>query len=124
MGFVNLTHFQAHLGLEILPLELPAAPPGTRRSATKRGRTATEHRLEEIGEIAAAAKTSGLPPAAILPLLPGLLKFLGMLPILAVFVVFLAVFGVAQHLVGFVDLLEFLLGVLIVGVDVGMVLAG
>src|SRR5208283_4163712 len=46
------------------------------------------------------------------------------LPIGAEFVILLALIGVAENLVGLIDLLEALLAVLVVGIDVGMVFAG
>src|SRR5438128_2092391 len=60
-------------------------------------------------------------PAGIFP--SRLLERLGHLPALAVAVVLVALLGVAQHLVGAVDLLEALLGALIARIYVRMMLA-
>ena len=53
-----------------------------------------------------------------------LLRLLVHPPVGAELVVLLALLGVAEHLVGLVDLLELRLGGLVAGVHVGMVLAG
>jgi hypothetical protein len=52
--------------------------------------------------------SAGIPEAAESRLLlPGLLKLVGILPLVAVFIVFLAVFLAGEDLVGLVDFLEF-----------------
>ncbi len=54
---------------------------------------------------------------------PGALRLLVHLPVRSQLVVFPALVGVADHLVGFVDFLEFRLGGLVAGIHVGMVFA-
>jgi hypothetical protein len=49
---------------------------------------------------------------------------LDLLPIVAPAVVLLALLGIGEHRVGLADLLELRLGLLVAGVDVGVVLAG
>ncbi len=101
--------------------------------APRRPATAKE-RLEDGLEGAAAtaggpaeqvAQVEGLTePGALAPGPTRLLERLRLLPLLPVAVVLPALLGVGQHLVGAVNLLEPLLGLLIAGVDIGVVLAG
>jgi len=56
-------------------------------------------------------------------LAPRLFKLVGILPLVAVLIVFLAFFFVGEDLVSLVYLLEFLFGRLVTGIDVGVVLA-
>jgi len=53
-----------------------------------------------------------------------LLELVGMLPIFPVLIVFLSFFGIAQHLVGFVNLLKFFAGVRIIRIQVRVHLTG
>ena len=98
--------------------------------------TAPEERFEEIAEAGAAefelhAATVASPlvksAAGLLsfPLLPAgwRLKSAGPVPIRSELIVFLALFGVTQHLVCFVDLLEFFFGGLFVFRYIGMIFA-
>src|SRR5262249_7736293 len=86
-----------------------------------------EKLLKEIAEIArskvriAAAATRGR--FARVPAHHLLLRD-AVFPVRAEFVVLLALGGVAQNLVGLVDFLELFFGVLVAGVDVGMMFAG
>ncbi len=103
------------LGFRLAKIGLPAAG-------------AAEKLLEEVAETGAAElEVFGFGSAA--PLVSAVASrhrspVSALFPISAQVVVFLALLGVAQHLVGFVDLLEFFLGALFVLGDVGMVLAG
>ncbi len=100
----------------------------------------TKQGFEEIGEFALAklaaaplAKTAKVRSFAKIPFalpassargLPGLLKGFGVLPILSVLIVFFSFIGVTQYLVGFIDLLEFLIGLFVIGVEIGMKFPG
>src|SRR5437870_4085665 len=96
---------------------MPALP-----SPARRTRVPPRAPADQVVEVELVA----LPVAAgaARPLLgPRLLERLGHLPALAVAVVLVALLGVAQHLVGAVDLLEALLGALIARIYVRMMLA-
>ena len=74
-------------------------------------------------------KSNGVPPLPELPgrllLLPSCLsELVGVLPVLAELVVFLAFLRVGEHLVGLVYFLELSLGRLVAGVNVRVILAG
>ena len=119
------------IGLIILTFEL-------RTSAAPRSGFLTEQRRKEIreasttkaiGKIVIARITLGILLTVLLLLLPGismpgLLKLIGMLPVFAVLIVFLAFLRIAQNLVGFVDLLKFFIGLCIVRIEVGLVFPG
>ena len=79
--------------------------------------------LEEIAE-AGAAEVELLRRAASAALAAGVGESAAALPIRAEMVVFPPFFRIAEHFVGFVDLLEFLLGGLFVLGDIRVVLAG
>src|SRR5208282_5864484 len=88
---------------------------------------AAEELRKEIAEIAAAeARACARAGRRLLPRVAAHHLFLrhAVLPISAEFVVLLALVGVADDLVGLVQLLELDLGVLVVGIDVGMEFAG
>src|SRR5690606_21815102 len=111
----------AQLGVVVVPAEARAAA------------ALAEHGAEDVLEV--LFRPGALPAEGIAALASGKaaacrglfalrrLDLVGVLPLVAVPVVLPAAFGVAQHLVGLVDLLELALGLLVVGVEVGMVLA-
>ena len=65
--------------------------------------------------------SAGIPTAPASPRLSCLFEGFRVLPVLTVLVVFLSFLRVAQHLVGFVDLLEFFMGFLVIGIEIGVV---
>ena len=69
---------------------------------------------------------AGAGPSAALSagFLLGFFEGIGMDPILAILVVLLSFFGIAQHFIGFIDLLEFFIGFLVIGIQVWVMLAG
>src|SRR5690606_16846536 len=126
-GSVNIGEIELQCGAHILTSE------GCRASATSRAST-SKHRFEEIRETTVSKVLTGKSSVAskilllvlALRLLLALRLFVGfaMLPVFTVFVILFTVVWVRQYFVGFIDLLEFLFGFLVIGVDVGMVFAG
>jgi hypothetical protein len=70
----------------------------------------------------ASARTSATAAPALSGRLLGLFKLFRMLPVFSVLVVFFSLFRIAQHLICLIDLLEFFIRFLVVGVQVGMML--
>src|SRR6266851_3097970 len=109
---------------EIEPGKSPRAA-GAESSAT----AAAEKLREEIAEVARGLEASAGTAASARRLLltgiapPHLFLRYAVLPITAELVIFLALLRVTDYLVGLVDLLEFALRVLIVGIYVGMIFA-
>ena len=130
---VGLFQAQLQLGLVV------GAGSGTTAAAGAPPARVAEQRAEEVGKVFALALAKW---AAALALALGVLApveaaagrgaapraaarlLLVTLPIGPKLVVLLPLLGVAEHLVGLVDFLEFLLCALVVGVHVGVVLAG
>src|SRR5436190_2657055 len=52
-----------------------------------------------------------------------LLELIGMFPIFSVLVIFFSFLRIAQYLIGFIDLLEPLVGLLVIWIQIGMILA-
>src|SRR5215218_8037177 len=99
---ISIAQGQVHFGLVILPAKLgraAALPTGAACAATKQG-------FKKVGEIpfaklfgkrlTATTKTTAA-KAVCLFFLPLLFNLLGMLPVLAVLVVFFSLLGIAQH---------------------------
>src|SRR5208337_1721644 len=115
-------------------IELEAGKPARRAAAAasataSRAPAAAEKLREEIAEVAAAEVRAPAASRAGRGLLPSVAAhhlFLrhAMLPVGAKLVVLLALVGVTDDLVGLIQFLEFSLGFLVVGIDVGMELAG
>jgi hypothetical protein len=93
---------------------------------------ATEEHLEEVGEVARiAGGEADASPVAVRLGVAGEVEATGRalgvlvaIPVGSELVVFLALFGVGEDLVGLVDFLEFGFSFAVVGVEVGVVLAG
>src|SRR5690606_32532033 len=90
-----------------------------------------KHRIEKIRKITfRKAPTVGLltitsPRSILILVLPrviaGFFKFFGMFPVLAVFIVFLLLFGIAQNGMSFIDLLKLCLCLFVIGIQVRMI---
>src|SRR5690606_1180466 len=96
----------------------------------------TKHRGKEIGEgtlvtvrkvFSATIVGSALFGKRVTPgsglLLPSVFKLFGVLPVFAVLIVLFPFLGIAQHFVCFIELLEKLCGLRIVGIQIGMMFA-
>ena len=94
-----------------------------RRSRKSRNRSQKPGLRQSLQKTAKARTRLALvAPARVLS--PGLFVGVGMLPVLSVLVVFFAFIRIAQDLVGLVDLLEFFVRFLVVGIEVGVKLPG
>lgn len=72
-----------------------------------------------IGTVSTGSTTSTL---RTISFLPGL-KLIGVFPLLSIGIVFLSLLGVAQYFVGLIQLLEFLLGRGVIGIQIGVIFA-
>ena len=109
---------QNHAGLDIVAFArgVGAAAPAAAKTAEP-AEAPAEQIAEDIAQVH-AAETARAAKAALLG------RIVGVDPGKAELVVALAFFGVGEHVVGFVDLLELFLGHFIAGVEVGVVFLG